>query len=165
MGSKIIVFFDHAALKYLQTKKESKSQLIRWILLLQEFDLDIKDRPGRENAVADHLSRIQAEDAHIINENFLDESILAIDCKPLPWYAHIINYLVAGVTQDNWDYATRKKFFKEVKHYFYDEPELFKLGADDIFRRCVPEEEQVSILNSCHSSLCGGHYAEKNYGI
>ena len=52
-----------------------------------------------------------------------------------------------------------KKIFKEVKHYFYDEPELFKLGADDIFRRCVPEVEQVSILNACHSSLCGGHYA------
>ena len=125
LGSKIIVFSDHAALKYLLTKKESKSRLIRWILLLQEFNLVIKDRPGRENAAADHLSRIQTEDSHIINENFPDESILAIDCSPLPWYAHIINYLVAGVTRDNWDYATCKKFFKEVKQYFYDELELF----------------------------------------
>ena len=119
----------------------------------------IKDRPGRENAVVDHLSRIQTEDSHIINENVPDESILAIDCNPLPWYAHIINYLVACVTLDNWDYATRKKFFKGVKHYFYDELELFKLGADDTFLRRVPEEEQASILNSCHFSLCGGHYA------
>ena len=86
MGRKIIVFSDHSALKYLLTKKESKSRLIRWILLLQEFDLVIKDRPGRENAAADHLSRIQTEDSHIINENFPDESILAIDCNPLPWY-------------------------------------------------------------------------------
>ena len=159
LGSKIIVFSDHAALKYLLTKKESKSRLIRWIILLQEFDLEIKDRPGKENIAADHLSRIQAEDSQIINENFPDESILAVNCQPLPWYAHIINYLVAGLIPEDWDYATRKKFYKEVKHYFYDEPELFKLGADDIFRRCVPEVEQVSILNACHSSLCGGHYA------
>ena len=152
MGSKIIVLSDHASLKYLLTKKESKSLLIRWILLLQEFDLDIKDQQGRENAAADHLLRIQAEDSHIINENFPNESILAIDCKPLPWYANIINYLVAGVTPDDGDYATQKKFFKEVKHYFYDEPELFKLGADDIFRRCVPEEEHVSI------ALCSKNY-------
>ena len=107
MGSKIIVFSNHAALKYLLTKKESKSRLIRWILLLKEFDLVFKDRPGKENAAVDHLSRIQVENSQIINENFLNETILAINCNPLPWYAHIINYLVAGVTPDNWDYATR----------------------------------------------------------
>ena len=67
--------------------------------------------------------------------------------------------MVAGLITEDWDYTTRKKFYKEVKHYFYDEPELFKLGADDIFRRCVPEVEQVNILNAFHSSLYGGHYA------
>ena len=104
LGSKIIIFSDHAALKYLLTKKESKSRLIRWILLLQEFDLEIKDRPGKENVAADHLSRIQAEDSQIINDNFPNESILAVNCQPLPWYAHIINYLVAGLISEDWDY-------------------------------------------------------------
>ena len=117
LGSKIIILSDHAALKYLLTIRESKSRLIRWILLLKEFDLEI------------------------VNENFPDESILAVNCQPLPWHAHIINYLVAGLIPEDWDYATRKKFYKEVKHYFYDELELFKLGADDIFRRCVPKVE------------------------
>ena len=159
LGSKIVVFSNHAALKYLLSKKESKSRLIRWILLLQEFDLEIKDRPGKENFAAGHLSRIQAEDSQIINENFPDESILTVNCQPLPWYAYIINYLVSGLILEDWVYATRKKFYKEVKHYYYDEPELFKLWVDDIFQRCVPEVEQVSILNACHSSLCGGHYA------
>ena len=127
LGSKIIVFSDHATLKYLLTKKESKSRLIRWILLLKEFDLEIKDRLGRENVAADHLSRTQAEDSQIINKNFPDESILAMNCQPLPWYAHIINHLVASLIPDDWDYATQKKISKEVKHYFYDEPELFTL--------------------------------------
>ena len=58
IGSKVIVFTDHAALKYLLTKQESKPRLMRWILLLQEFDIEIKDRSKAENKVADHLSRI-----------------------------------------------------------------------------------------------------------
>ena len=161
LGSKIIIFSDLFALKFLLTKKESKERLIRWILLLQEFDLEIKDRSGKENAVVDHLSRLLAVDSGLVNENFPDEGILAVQCKQLPWYPNIVNYLAAGVIPEDWDYTLRKKILKEVKFYFYDEPELFKLGTDDIFRRCIPKEEHVKILNACHSSPCGGHYASK----
>ena len=65
VGTKVIVFTDHSAIKYLITKKDAKPRLIRWILLLQEFDLEIKDRKGIENQVVDHLSNLEE---HIIDQ-------------------------------------------------------------------------------------------------
>jgi len=58
VGAKIIVYTDHAALKYQLTKKDAKPRLIRWILLLQEFVLEIKDKKRVENSITYHLSRM-----------------------------------------------------------------------------------------------------------
>ena len=65
MGSVIVIFIDHSALKYLLTKQDAKARLIRWVFLLQEFNLQIKDKKGVENVVADHLSRLTIDhDSH-----------------------------------------------------------------------------------------------------
>ncbi|KAK8659610.1 hypothetical protein V6N13_029809 [Hibiscus sabdariffa] len=123
IGTKVIVHTDHSAIKYLVTKKDAKPRLIRWILLLQEFDLEVKDRKGTENQVADHLSRLdnphnQDRDVEI-SDSFPDEKILF--ATAIPWYADI-------------------------------------QCADQVLRRCVPEEEQKDILYHCHAAACGGHF-------
>ena len=90
IGTKVIVFIDHAALHYLFGKKDTKPRLIRWILL-QEFDLEVRDRKGSENSVAGHLSRLEQDDVRpdlVIQEAFLDEQLFACEIK-LPWYAHM----------------------------------------------------------------------------
>ncbi|CAN6566295.1 unnamed protein product [Malus baccata var. baccata] len=79
IGTKVIVFTNHAALKYLLTKKEAKPRLIQWILFLQEFDIEIRDKKRSENVVADHLSRMMHNEESLpIAETFLDEQLMSI---------------------------------------------------------------------------------------
>uniref|UniRef100_A0A2N9HZU3 RNA-directed DNA polymerase n=1 Tax=Fagus sylvatica TaxID=28930 RepID=A0A2N9HZU3_FAGSY len=131
IGSPIVVFTDHAALKYLFTKKDAKARLIRWILLLQEFSLTIKDKKGVENVVADHLSRLTFEDNsdHLpINDEFPDEHLFVI--SELPWYAHIVNYLVVGEIPKEWSAQDKRKFLVEDTNDFCRTCERCqKLGA------------------------------------
>ncbi|RVX01657.1 Retrovirus-related Pol polyprotein from transposon 17.6 [Vitis vinifera] len=162
VGSFIIVFTDHSALKYLLTKQDEKARLIRWILLLQEFDLQIKDKKGVENVVADHLSRLViAHNSHPlpINDDFPEESLMFL--VKTPWYAHIANYLVTGEIPSEWNAQDRKHFFAKIHAYYWEEPFLFKYCADQIIRKCVPEDEQQGILSHCHENACGGHFASQ----
>ncbi|WJZ90615.1 hypothetical protein VitviT2T_009746 [Vitis vinifera] len=162
VGSFIIVFIDHSALKYLLTKQDAKARLIRWILLLQEFDLQIKDKKGVENVVADHLSRLViAHNSHPlpINDDFPEESLMFL--VKTPWYAHIANYLVTGEIPSEWNAQDRKHFLAKIHAYYWEEPFLFKYCADQIIRKCVPEDEHQGILSHCHENACGGHFSSQ----
>ena len=91
VGSKVIIYTDHAAIKYFLNKADSKPRLIRWILLLQEFDLVIKDKKGYENVVVDHLSRLVNEEVTLkkleIKDEFPDESLFMVNERP--WFADL----------------------------------------------------------------------------
>ena len=143
VGSDIIIFIVNSALKYLLTKQDAKARLIRWVFLLQEFNLQIKDKKGVENVVADHLSRLTiAHNTHYppINDEFPEESLLLVE--KAPWYAHIANFLAIGEIPIDWKAQDKKFFFAKIHSYYWEEPFLFKYCADQIIRRCVPEEEQ-----------------------
>ena len=162
LGSKVIIYSDHAALRYLMSKKDAKPRLIRWILLLQEFDIEIRDKSGCKNLVADHLSRLTIDssiDQGQIVDSFPDEQLFHV--KRLPWFADIVNFLVTREYPAHWNRNEKDRFFAQVKHYYWEEPELFRSCPDQMIRRCVPEEEYHSILSFCHSLACGGHFSSR----
>ncbi|XP_034212709.1 uncharacterized protein LOC117625210 [Prunus dulcis] len=134
-----------SSLKYLLAKKDAKPRLIRWILLLQEFDLEIKDKKGSENVVADHLSRLvhvsnEEEDSLPLRESFPDEQLFSIyalnSLNPLPWFADIVNYLCTNELPTGLSTFQRDKLRKQARYYFWDDPYLFKHCPDQVIRRC-----------------------------
>ena len=127
VGSDIIIFTDHSTLKYLLTKENANASLIRWVLLLQEFNLQIKDKKGVKNVVADHLSRLTiAYNTHnsLINDEFPEESLLLVENTP--WYAHIANFLATGELPTDWKAQDKKVFFAKIHSYYWEEPFLYK---------------------------------------
>ncbi|GJS33306.1 reverse transcriptase domain-containing protein [Tanacetum coccineum] len=130
--SKTIIHTDHSALKHLFKKQDAKPCLIRWILLLQEFDIEIKDKNGTENVAADHLSWIdnnETSDDSEVDDNFPGETLMEINTRNEPWLADFANYLVGHIIPKVMTYQQKNKFFSDLKHYFWEEPYLFK-GID-----------------------------------
>lgn len=113
------------------------------MLLLQDFDLEIRDRKGTENQVADHLSRLErgknAVKIEDIQETFPYEQLLAASLDMVPWYVDIANYLATSMVPSNFSPDQKKKFFRDYNSYFWDDPYLFRICVNNMIRRCVPE--------------------------
>nr|GEZ14670.1 reverse transcriptase domain-containing protein [Tanacetum cinerariifolium] len=123
--NKGIVYTDHSALKYLFAKKDAKARLLRWILLLQEFDFKVIDTKGAEKYAADHLLRLENPyenvfDPKEINETFLLESLtkIAHQDPSTPWFADFANYHAGNFIIKDMTTQQKQKFFKDARHYF-----------------------------------------------
>ncbi|GJV91613.1 reverse transcriptase domain-containing protein [Tanacetum coccineum] len=120
-----------------------------------------------EDLAADHLSRFQKPHMEVLTEReiadkFFDKHLMVLKSKfnnDEPWYADFVNYIVGKVVPPNWTFEKRKRFFSQVKTYFWEEPYAFKLCADNIMRRCVAGSETLEILAHCHSGPTGGHHS------
>ncbi|GJT01629.1 reverse transcriptase domain-containing protein [Tanacetum coccineum] len=164
--NKSIVYTVHSALKYLFAKKDSKARLLRWVLLLQEFKFKVIDTKGAENLAADHLSRLENPyenvlDPKEINEPFPLERLNMVTFRgdtSTPWFADYANYHAGNFIVKGMPSQQKNKFFKDVKHYFWDDPYLFKICTDQVIRRCVAGQEAFDILTACHSGPTEGHY-------
>nr|GEX22368.1 hypothetical protein [Tanacetum cinerariifolium] len=127
--SKTIVHTDHSALMHLFKKQNAKPRLIRWILLLQEFDIEIKDRKSTENVTADHLSQIENDktsDNSEVDDNFSREALMEINTRNEPWFVDFVIYLVSDIIPKGMMYQQKNKFFSDLKHNFWEESYLFK---------------------------------------
>nr|GEZ39813.1 reverse transcriptase domain-containing protein [Tanacetum cinerariifolium] len=136
-----------------------------------DFDFKVIDTRGAENYAADHLSRLENPyenvfDPKEINKTFPLESLnkIAHQDPSTSWFADFVNYhaekfIIKGMTTQQ-----KHKFFKDARHYFWDDPYLFRTCLDQIIRRCVAGQEAIDILNDYHSGPTGGHYGA-NYTL
>nr|GFB00756.1 reverse transcriptase domain-containing protein [Tanacetum cinerariifolium] len=166
--NKSIVYTHHSTLKYLFAKKYVEVRLLCWILLLQESDFKVIDTRGAKNYAADHLSRLENPyekifDPKEINETFPLETLNKVAHKDpsTPWFADLANYhtrnfIIKGMTSQQ-----KQKFFKDTRHYFWDDPYLFRTCADQIIRSCIAGKEAIDILNACHSGPTRRHYGAR----
>nr|GEU56238.1 reverse transcriptase domain-containing protein [Tanacetum cinerariifolium] len=121
--SKSIVYTDHSALKYLLNKQDAKPRLIRWVLLLQEFDIIIRYKKETKNLTAENLSRLEnphkdVSENKVINENFPLETLGKISSGSTPWFADFVNFYAGNFIVKRMSSQQKNKFFKDVKHYF-----------------------------------------------
>ncbi|GJW34811.1 reverse transcriptase domain-containing protein [Tanacetum coccineum] len=121
---------------------------------------------GAENLAADHLSRLEnlyenVLDPKEVNEKFPLETLNMVTSRAVSstqWFADYANYHTGNFIVKGMSSQQKNKFFKDVKHYFWDDPYLFKICADQMIRRCVAGQEAVDILTACHSGPTEGHY-------
>ena len=133
---------------------------------MQEFNIEIKNKKGVENVVVDYLSQLNFDEGlkeMPIRDSFPGEQLYAV--TELPWYAHIVNYLVMNVVPEYWAMQDRRKFFVEVRNFYWDDPYLFKYRLDQILRRCIPNNETYNVIKFCHSEAYCVHFSVRKTTI
>nr|GEY22352.1 reverse transcriptase domain-containing protein [Tanacetum cinerariifolium] len=127
--------------------------------------LTFKTKKGEENMAADHLSRLENPHQDEFENKEITETFplktlgsIALRSDSTPWVADFTNYHAGNFIVKGMLSQKKNKFFKDVKHYFWDDPFLFKICSDQVIRRCVSSQEAFDILKACHSGPTKGHY-------
>ncbi|GKB78220.1 putative reverse transcriptase domain-containing protein [Tanacetum coccineum] len=115
------------------------------------------DRKGIENVVADHLSRIENDetsDDSEVDDNFPGEALMEINTRNEPWFADFAYYLVSDIIPKGMTYQQKNKFFSDLKHYFWEEPYLFKVCSDGSLK-VIPSSKGIKFkcLQSSESKI------------
>eukprot|EP00253_Pinus_taeda_P030152 PITA_30152 len=132
------VHTDHATIQYLMNKPDVNARIIRWLLLLQQFDLTIVDKPSKENVVVDFLSRVNltASEEETMDDQMPDEHLFAISVLS-PWFADIANYLVSAQFPQHLSSKEKSRIVRKSASFTWIGGNLFKLGPDQILRHCA----------------------------
>jgi hypothetical protein len=94
-----------------------------------------------------------------IDDYFPDESLLSL--SSIPWFANIDNFLASGFLLAHLDTQDKRKFLSDVQNFYWDDPYLFKYCPNQIYQRCILDNEVSSVMRFCHSEACGGYFSSR----
>jgi hypothetical protein len=123
---------------------------------------EITDEKGIENVDANLLSRVTTDSISDItptDDYFPDKSLLSL--SSMPWFAKNINFLASGDLPTHWSTEDKGKFLNEVRNFYWDDPNSFKHCPDQIFQKCIADNEVSSVIKFCHFEACGSHFSSK----
>jgi hypothetical protein len=145
-GYEVFVHTDHSTIRFLMNKPITNGRVTRWLLLLQEFNIIVLDRPRKDNVVADFLSRIKNEDDDIpVDDSFPDEHLFSLSINT-PWFADMENYLATRKLPSHLSPHEKWKIITQSANYSWVGHDIFRTGPDLIIHRCVREDEVPEIL-------------------
>lgn len=162
LGGKFKFFTDHSALKYLVNKPILEGQIFQWLLLFQEFTFKVIIKPGRLNVGPDHLSQLEiGENDGSLDDQLPDADIFRVEAVP-DYLADIATYLTTGQCPQHYTPLQKRHLVVHAAEYQLIAGQLYKLGLDEVLRKCILDHEHEAIMWECHSGVAGGHVGAKS---
>ncbi|KAL3699620.1 hypothetical protein R1sor_017642 [Riccia sorocarpa] len=164
LGYESIFHVNHYSLKHLVKKADLSRRIARWILRLQEFDISVEWRRGSQHANADYLSRLKhlhdEPNDKEINCDFPNENLYVVTIEDITgsWYEEIWRFLLTQEYSRLMNQEQKRVFLRKVTTFEIVNDKLFKLGMDEVYRRCLEKPEVNRIIQLLHSRDTGGHF-------
>jgi hypothetical protein len=156
LGKHFKMFTDHSTLKYLVNKPVLGGRICRWLQLFQEFDFEVIVKPWKLNTRLDHLSRvINGEETTNLEDTFPDAQLFSVQVTD-DYFSDIIEYLTIGIAPQEFNTTQRKNLVVRAVDYQLIARNLYKMGEENILRRCTLEHERPRILAEYHEGIAGG---------
>ena len=149
---------DHDCLKFLANQTDLSRRLACWMLLLQEYDFEVKVTPGKQHVNADYLSRLQhPEEGETLSDNFPDEHLFHLQTQDSLYY-DIVQFMTKGIIPSKLTKHQLCVFYQKVGPYTLVKGVLHKLCNDGKIRRCLETLEAGKVIQQLHDKSAGGHF-------
>ena len=155
---KTTMISDCNPMMYILTKQFLGAKYSKWIVILQEFDLEFEKSKSKKSLIFVEITCDfpRTDTKTMAEQPIADESLFLISTLD-PWYGDIIIYLQNKYFQPELSWSQRRKIHFQSQQYHIVGDTLYRHGADSVFRRCLTHEEVEMVLNDYHSEACGGH--------